>query len=104
MTSHRTVKKIGGSLVVLIPRDVADMMNVTEGSPVSLTLTGRQLVVEPESGFVRDHTETRMPARDCGVEHMPNAKTRAAIREGQRGGLRSAKNVSSLLVGLNADD
>ena len=43
MTTHRTVKKIGGSLAVLIPRDVAEMMNVTENSPVRLSVVGRQL-------------------------------------------------------------
>ncbi len=41
------MKRIGGSLAVLIPRDVAEMMNVSEDSPVRLTLVGRQLVIEP---------------------------------------------------------
>lgn len=45
---HRNVKKVGGSLHVLIPHDVAEMMGVVEGSPVSLTLAGRQLIIEPE--------------------------------------------------------
>jgi antitoxin component of MazEF toxin-antitoxin module len=48
MTVHRTVERIGESLAVLIPRDVAEMMNIAEGSPVRMTLVGRQLVVEPE--------------------------------------------------------
>jgi antitoxin component of MazEF toxin-antitoxin module len=52
MTTHRTVKKIGGSLAVLIPRDVAEMMNVTENSPVRLSVVGRQLVVEPEDDTI----------------------------------------------------
>lgn len=52
MTAHRTVKKIGGSLAVLIPRDVAEMMNVSEDSPVRITLVGRQLVVEPEDDIM----------------------------------------------------
>ena len=38
------------------------------------------------------------------MPHVPNAKTRAAIREGQRGGLPSVRGFSSLLVALNADD
>jgi antitoxin component of MazEF toxin-antitoxin module len=54
MTAHRTVKKIGGSLAVLIPRDVAEMMNVSEDSPVRITLVGRQLVVEPEDDIATD--------------------------------------------------
>jgi DNA-damage-inducible protein J len=35
---------------------------------------------------------------------VPNAKTRAAMREARRGGLPSAKDVPSLLAALNADD
>lgn len=54
MTVRRTVKKIGGSLAVLIPRDVAEMMNVSENSPIRMTLVGRQLVVEPEEDYMTD--------------------------------------------------
>jgi len=52
MAVHRTVKKIGGSLAVLIPRDVAELMNVTEDSPVRLSVVGRQLVIEPEDDVI----------------------------------------------------
>ena len=48
MALHRRVVKVGGSLGILIPRDVADVMGVKEGSPVRLSLVGRQMVVEPE--------------------------------------------------------
>ena len=54
MTLHRTVKKIGGSLAVLIPRDVAEMMGVSEDSSVRISLVGRQLVVEPEDDYATD--------------------------------------------------
>jgi antitoxin component of MazEF toxin-antitoxin module len=47
MTLRRRVKRIGGSLGVLIPRDFAEAMEVTAGSEVRLTLVGRQVVVEP---------------------------------------------------------
>jgi len=53
------VRRIGGSLGVLIPRDFAEAMNVKDGSEVRLTLVGRQVVVEPaddtldESAFRR---------------------------------------------------
>jgi antitoxin component of MazEF toxin-antitoxin module len=47
MAVQRQVKKIGGSLGVLIPRDIAEAMGVEEGSDVLLTLVNRQLVVEP---------------------------------------------------------
>ena len=48
MPLERTVKKVGGSLCVIIPRDLAEMMGVTLNSPVILTLVGRQLVIEPK--------------------------------------------------------
>lgn len=41
------MKRIGGSLGVLLPRDLAQAMRVGEGSEVRLTLVGRQVVVEP---------------------------------------------------------
>jgi antitoxin component of MazEF toxin-antitoxin module len=43
----RQVKKMGGSLGIIIPRDIAESMGVEEGSEVVLTLVDRQLVVEP---------------------------------------------------------
>jgi antitoxin component of MazEF toxin-antitoxin module len=47
MTLRRRVKRIGGSLGILIPRDFAEAMDVTDGSEVRLTLVGRQVVIEP---------------------------------------------------------
>ena len=52
MTLHRRVKKVGGSLGVLIPRDVAEAMGVRDGSPIRLSLVGRQMVVEPEDDTI----------------------------------------------------
>ena len=48
MALQRRVAKVGGSLGILIPRDVADVMGVKEGTPVRLSLVGRQMIVEPE--------------------------------------------------------
>src|SRR5262249_62065579 len=50
MTLRRRVKRVGGSLGVLIPRDFAEAMRVREGSEVRLTLVGNQVVVEPVEG------------------------------------------------------
>lgn len=36
--------------------------------------------------------------------HVPNAKTRAAMKEAHGGRLRSAKTVSQLITDLNAED
>ena len=47
MTLRRRVRRIGGSLGILIPRDFAEAMKVKEGSEVRLTLVGDQVVVEP---------------------------------------------------------
>jgi len=52
MAAHRRVTKVGGSLAVLIPRDVVDQMGVTEDSPVRLSVVGRQLVIEPEDDTI----------------------------------------------------
>lgn len=46
------VKRIGGSLGVIIPRDFAEAMHVKEGSDVRLTLVGKQIVVEPLEGHL----------------------------------------------------
>lgn len=54
MTIKRRVKRIGGSLGILIPRDLAEAMNVKEGSEVRITLVGRQAVVEPADDTVDD--------------------------------------------------
>ena len=48
MVLHRRIARVGGSLGILIPRDVAEVMGVEEGTPVRLSLVGRQMVVEPE--------------------------------------------------------
>jgi antitoxin component of MazEF toxin-antitoxin module len=54
MTLQRRVRRIGGSLGVLIPRDFAEAMNVRDGSSVRLTLVGRQIVVEPLDDVLDD--------------------------------------------------
>ena len=59
MSVLRQVKKVGGSLGVLIPRDIAEAMNVKAGSEVRLTLVGRQVVVEPVDDTLDDDTFRR---------------------------------------------
>ena len=54
MTLQRRVKRIGGSLGVLIPRDFAEAMAVKDGSAVRLTLVGRQVVIEPVDDLLDD--------------------------------------------------
>jgi antitoxin component of MazEF toxin-antitoxin module len=54
MAIHRRVSKVGGSLAVIIPRDVAELMQVRENTPVRLSNVGRQLVVEPEDDTASD--------------------------------------------------
>jgi len=59
MVLRRQVKRIGGSLGVLIPRDFAEAMNVKDGSAVRLTLVGRQVVIEPEDELLDDPSVRR---------------------------------------------
>lgn len=47
MSVQRQVKKVGGSLAVIIPRDLAEAMRVEAGSNIHLTLVGTQLLIEP---------------------------------------------------------
>jgi antitoxin component of MazEF toxin-antitoxin module len=54
MTIRRRIKRIGGSLGLLLPRDIAEAMAVKEGSEVRLTLVGRQVVVEPADDTLDD--------------------------------------------------
>ena len=54
MTVRRRIKRIGGSLGVLLPRDIAEAMNIEEGSEGRLTLVGRQVVVEPADDTLDD--------------------------------------------------
>jgi antitoxin component of MazEF toxin-antitoxin module len=54
MALRRRIKRIGGSLGVLIPRDFAEAMDVDDGSEVRLTLVGRQIVVEPVDDTLDD--------------------------------------------------
>ena len=56
---HRTVKKAGGSLAVFIPRDLAELIQVKEGTPVRLSTVGRQLIIEPEDDTIPDATFQR---------------------------------------------
>jgi|KBSSwiStaDraftv2_1062776.scaffolds.fasta_scaffold2569043_1 antitoxin component of MazEF toxin-antitoxin module len=42
------VRKLGGSLALIIPHDVAKLMGLVEGTEVRLTLSGRKLTVAPQ--------------------------------------------------------
>lgn len=52
MTLHRQLKKVGGSVAVLIPRDIAMAMGAVPGGDITMSLVGRQLVIEPEDDTV----------------------------------------------------
>jgi antitoxin component of MazEF toxin-antitoxin module len=54
MSVRRRIKRIGGSLGVLIPRDLAEAMGVKAGAEVRLTLVGRQIVIEPVDDTLED--------------------------------------------------
>ena len=54
VTVRQRVKRIGGSLGVLLPRHIAKAMDIEDGTEVRLTLVGRQLVVEPADDALDD--------------------------------------------------
>lgn len=84
MTIHRHVSKVGGSLSILIPRDAAEAMGIKEGSPVRLSLVGRQMVVEPEDDTIPDASFRRAYAtvlRKHGPAFEAMAKYDAGLRE-----------------------
>lgn len=53
MTVQRGIKRVGGSLGVLVPRDIAEAMDIKDGSWVRLALVGRPVAVEPVGGARR---------------------------------------------------
>jgi antitoxin component of MazEF toxin-antitoxin module len=59
MTIERHVTKIGGSLGVLIPRDIAEAMGVQSGTPIRLSIVGRQLVIEPTDSTMSEQVFQR---------------------------------------------
>ena len=54
MTLRRRVKRIGGSLGILLPRDFAGAMKLEAGSEVRRTLVGNHVVVESAADSVDD--------------------------------------------------
>jgi antitoxin component of MazEF toxin-antitoxin module len=62
MTLQRRVRRIGGSLGVLIPRDFAEAMSIKDGSAVRMTLVGRQVVLEPLDDTLEDTAVQRAMA------------------------------------------
>ena len=54
MSLERQVRRVGGSLAVTLPRDVAEAMQVKAGSPIRLTVIGRQVVIEPTDDTLPD--------------------------------------------------
>ena len=87
MTTRQSVKRIGASLGVVLPRDIAKAMDIEEGAEVRLTLVGRQLLVEPAddtlddgafrrafAAVLRRHRRTfeRLAAYDRGDWSPPN--------------------------------
>lgn len=54
---QKTVKKVGGSLAVFIPRDIAELMGVVEGTSVRIALVGRKLLVEPDQKNPKSQTK-----------------------------------------------
>jgi antitoxin component of MazEF toxin-antitoxin module len=52
---ERRVRRIGGSLAVVIPRDLAEYLGLVEGSPVAISIDGASMVVSPRSDACGAH-------------------------------------------------
>ena len=50
------------------------------------------------------HPESMGGCAYPNMPHVPNAKTRAAMREGQRGGLPRFNDIASFMADLNEED
>lgn len=59
MAIHRKLSQVGGSIALIVPRDIADAIGIGAASSVSITVVGRSLVIDPdddtlsEKGFRR---------------------------------------------------
>jgi antitoxin component of MazEF toxin-antitoxin module len=82
MAIHRQVTKVGGSLGILVPRDMAEAMGVTKGSSVRLTLVGRQMVVEPDDDTIPE-ASFRRAYKTVLRKFDPAFKKMAAIDAGK---------------------
>ena len=51
----RSIKKVGGSLALLIPRDLAEAIGVSENTSVRVSTVGRQLVMDPDDNYVTEN-------------------------------------------------
>ncbi len=77
---NRRVTKFGGSLGVVIPRDIAEAAGVKKGSPIRLTLVGRQIVIEPKDDTASDASFNRAFATVLR-KHGPTFKALAEFDE-----------------------
>ena len=50
---------MGGSLGVVIPKAVSELVGLADGSEVSLSVVGRQIVIEPTDDTIPDETYRR---------------------------------------------
>jgi antitoxin component of MazEF toxin-antitoxin module len=55
----RRVTKVGGSLCVLVPRDIAEMVGLKATSSINLTIDGRRLLVEVDNSAPARQTRKR---------------------------------------------
>ena len=59
MTIERHITNVGNSLGVIIPRDIVEAMGVESGTPIRLSLVGRQLVIEPTDSTMSEQVFQR---------------------------------------------
>jgi antitoxin component of MazEF toxin-antitoxin module len=76
MPIERHITKIGGSLGLIIPRDIAEAMGVEDGTPVQLQLVGRKIVILPP----HDAADERRFQQDLATVKIAKRRQRAGKR------------------------
>src|SRR5438876_537493 len=83
MTMKRTVVRMGGSLGVVIPKALSELVGLADGSEVSLSVVGRQIVIEPTDDTIPDETYRRSLGAMMLFLHANGARLTLAVDPAQ---------------------
>ncbi len=78
-----TLRKVGGSVMVAVPPAILEMLHVSAGSEVGMSVEGGQLVVSPSP---RPRYRLEELLARCDVAAAPNAEDRKWLESGPVGG------------------
>lgn len=78
-----TLRKVGGSVMVAVPPAILEMLHVSAGSEVGMSVEGGQLVVSPSP---RPRYRLEELLARCDVAAAPSAEDREWLESGPVGG------------------